>query len=167
MTQFKFDPHPGKFETVQDACTYAYIQLLRQRLPSMGRIGLGDESSCAYRGDHGAKCFVGHLWPDETYDRALENMAFGFNGMSISYIPGSALDLAGIRRRVLRAHIVATINEKVTGEMLEIIGRFQSAHDEAGPYKGQSWSDSFKAKCEPIFSKAGWPVPRLNLQPVL
>lgn len=31
-----------------------------------------DGGGCAYRGDHGRKCAVGHLIPDEKYSKAFE-----------------------------------------------------------------------------------------------
>jgi hypothetical protein len=167
VTNHRFDPHPGKFDTVQDACNYAYIQLLRQGKPSMTTLeSLGQEPACAYRGDGGAKCFVGHLWPDETYDENLEGTSFPKVPGAPCFVVNTAREKYQDRQKLLFDHIGSTISEDLV-KFRQIVFDFQMAHDCTQAFGKRTWSDSFKANCEPLFSRMGWPVPRLNLQPQL
>src|ERR1700748_3591065 len=69
-----FDPHPGQFRTWQEACTYAYVQVMKQGRASMKHTMKVNESVCAYRGAADCKCFVGHIIPDSKYNGSFENL---------------------------------------------------------------------------------------------
>lgn len=165
----KFDPHPGKFETVQEACEYAYIQLLRQGRPSLAKIrgGAFVDDTCAYRGEENCRCFVGHIWPDSTYDRDLETTGFPSGNHVRSFVNGSTLQNRQERQKILLNLIADAIKEPLTGGDIFLISVFQSAHDQAMPYKDGTWTEDFKRRCSSLFDTLGWTPPRLNRQQVL
>ncbi len=46
----------------------AIVNVLKQGMPSMDE----DRTQCLYRGAHGAKCVVGHMFPDDKYDPKMD-----------------------------------------------------------------------------------------------
>ena len=51
-----------------------------------GKLSLGVEDSCAYRGNNGLKCAIGALIPDKNYDKDIEGLHAG-NSMVYSKLP--------------------------------------------------------------------------------
>ena len=155
MSKFNFDPHPGKFATVQEACNYAYLQLLKQgEESSLG--SLYGSSVCKYRTSRGTKCFLGHIWPDETYDEQFEGKSFhpGRDYLRALKIFGETSLHVQLAKKIENA--IAT---PLTVMHRDLLREFQLAHDTAGDDSLLRWVDSFKIRADKVFARAGWPVP--------
>lgn len=141
----EFDPHPGKFATLQEACTYAYIQVVKQGRASVAQLLPGSgQSGCAYRGHKGLKCFVGHIIPDEHYSDALENLT--------------------VTREAVSGVLGLSIAERLELWDVEILKQLQRAHDDISSFKGTEFIGSFKLKADLAFKKMNWPIPEVSLQ---
>lgn len=75
------------------------------RLREQGRASVNERGHCAYRGENGAKCAVGHLMPDDKFDPEWEG--------SVYDLPDEAFEAMG-----------------VSGDDLGFLLHLQKAHDE-------------------------------------
>lgn len=58
--------------TLQETFDTVARALVKQGGPSLNEV-----NRCAYRGENGARCAVGHLIPDDRYDPSMENESAG------------------------------------------------------------------------------------------
>lgn len=97
--------------TLQQAFDIAALGMLNQGEKSRNHTG-----TCMYRGDHGRKCAVGFLIPDELYQKCFD----------------SGVELADIN------DFVDIVGE---GEYYQFLARMQETHD---AYRVPEWSKQLK-----------------------
>lgn len=96
---------------------------------------LEDGDVCAYRGDSGAKCAVGHLIDDEHYNISLE---------------GSGVNKLGVRTAV-----ESSIGRSLYRDELNYLGRLQCCHDSSR--RGSCFVELFKLNIKLEVNKARLP----------
>lgn len=84
---------------------------------------LPDNGTCAYRGEDGKRCAVGHLIPDAVYKPEME----GHNALDL-LAPGSSWG-AGLRATDLEGMAGYDIDEGQEQELAEFLFGLQGCHD--------------------------------------
>ncbi len=130
------NPNVKHFDSVQAAFDYMVGEVIKQGKPSM-KVNFTSsghtELVCAYRGDNGTKCAIGHILSDEFAEK--------YNtGFSVYDLPMYPWDIA----------------HDMTYDLLSSI---QRAHDRAVTEDGQAtedgFADAFKARAKCVASIHG------------
>lgn len=103
----------------QEVFNTAAKALLDQKVPSAKHEGEGAMgTSCLYRGPNGTKCAIGHLIPDEHYNRCME---------------GAAVPSKDSYRTVAASHLVEALEASgfSGAEDFRFLRQLQACHDDA------------------------------------
>lgn len=96
-----------------------------------------NENECAYRGENGLKCAIGHLIPDDLYLPQFE----GTGIHSISPIKNSPTG------EKLKTAIEKTIGRTLNADDLMVLATLQKIHDD---YDVDNWEEAFDQLIEDI-----------------
>ena len=113
-------------EWMQNAFDTAYLGLIKQGMPAIGKYG------CAYRGEGDTCCAVGMLIPDALYDPRTEST-------TVSTL---------LRHDSFRHAIGLTEEMLKSGEIESFLSCMQAAHDRVP--RGEWWVDEFAKRMRGI-----------------
>jgi hypothetical protein len=125
-------------EWMQNAFNTAYLGLIKQGMPAIGRYG------CSYRGDGNTCCAVGMLIPDALYDPRFEST-------SVSSLLRDRYDF--------RCAIGLTDEMLESGDIESLLSGMQAAHDRA--LRGERWVEEFTTRMREIAGDFGLTVPEV------
>lgn len=136
--------------TLQELFDRVVTALIRQGRPSL------NDSACAYRGDDGAKCAVGHLISDEVY----RSHAVAFVPEQLA-MPGDVnrLEEKLVAHELVRAALAQSLGAKLDQRAVDMLGWLQVAHDDS-MHGGQA-SDRDKRQWMRRFEDAAMTVGRI------
>ncbi|MDX5412798.1 MAG: hypothetical protein LPK02_07100 [Rhodobacterales bacterium] len=109
------------------------------KLDAQGARSTSPSTGCAYRGQNGTCCFVGHMISDEHYDRKLEGFSFysnaevrGAENVVKAVESSIGFSITKIERRLINllqnVHDIVWNPESET--FSEAIARFRKSHNE-------------------------------------
>ena len=109
-----------------------------EHLREQGKASTNRSGECRYRGEGGTACAVGCLIPDEMYDPMIEGLVV--EQFKNDYVPE---DRESQVEELLP--IMARISEHLGAEHLELLTKFQDAHDGALAHIDLSvWEDEMR-----------------------